>query len=66
MSRYWVENAEICETFPEKKNWFKPDDRVKIFFSGLGIVPFYYLVLLKLGKHVERVILEAWSLEEEY
>ena len=43
-----------------KKYGFQPDDRVKIFFSGLGIVPFYLnLVLLKLGKHVERVILEA-------
>ena len=50
-----MENAEICKTFTEKILI-----RVKIYFSGLGIVPFYLnLVLLKLGKHVERVILEA-------
>ena len=44
----------------KKKTDLNPTIESKYFFSGLGIVPFYLnLVLLKLGKHVERVIRES-------
>ena len=50
----------VKPSLKKKKNDFNPTIESKIFFSRLGIVPFYLnLVLLKLGKHVERVILEA-------